>query len=37
MFFFWSIVLYEGHPDILCIQYKLPETTIMFLRGLWSL
>lgn len=29
-----SIVLYEGHPDTLCVQYKLPEATIMLLVGL---
>ena len=30
-----GVVLHEGHPDALCVQYKLPEATIMLLRGVY--
>nr|DAR19942.1 MAG TPA: hypothetical protein [Bacteriophage sp.] len=26
-----GIVLYKGHLDTLCVQYKLPEATVMLL------
>lgn len=32
-----SVVLYEGHSDAMSVLYKLPEATIMLLRGVWGL
>nr|DAQ57318.1 MAG TPA: hypothetical protein [Bacteriophage sp.] len=35
--FLGGIVLYEGHPNALCVLCKPPEATIILLVGLWSL